>query len=188
MRRTLTRLAAVKPVRFLEAGAPTGLTGLHTHPTPRKALLYYYNSTLEKLQQIPSSSLFRQSTEALTRHRLKIVSAVEPEGYAEWKVKADKVIADHPDVFTRTEGQAAYRGGKYLLQTWNGQPFVVVKDEGIRDDLTEEWDGAADTSAELEGPRSSRERAKQVVISKPLPADYEKDVVYPEEPPLTAQQ
>jgi len=188
MRRTLTNLAAVKPSRYLEAGAPTGLTGLYTHPTPRKALLYLYNSTLEKLQQIPESSLYRQSTEALTRHRLNIVKGVEPEGYKEWKVKADAIIAEHPEVFNTPAGESAYKGGKYLKEVKNGEVFVTIKGEGYRDDLTEEWDGVEDTSAELEGIRTEAERRNQINITKPMPNDFAKDVKYEAEPPLTVQQ
>jgi len=188
MRRTLTNLAAVKPSRFLEAGAPTGLAGLHNHPTPRKALLYLYNSTLEKLQQIPESSLYRQSTEALVRHRLNIVKGIEPEGYAAWKEKADKIIAEHPDVFNTPEGETHYKGGKYLKEVKNGEVFVTIKGEGFRDENTEEWDGATDTSAELEGTRTTRERAKQVELTRPMANDFMKDVKFEAEPPLTVQQ
>lgn len=188
MRRTLTRLAAVKPNRFLEPGAPTGLTGLRTHPTPRKTLLYLYSSTLDKLQEIPESSLYRQSTEAITRHRLSIVDNVKPEGYEEWKIKAAKIVAEHPDVFNTPTGQTAYKGGRYLKETKNGRVFITEISEGPRDDLTEEWDGAEDTTAELEGTRTVQERASQVNITKPLPADFEKNIEYEAEPPLTAQQ
>merc|ERR1712093_219624 len=99
MRRSLRQLAAVKPSRFLEAGSPTGLTGLFTHNAPRSTLLYLYSSTLEKLKAFPESSLYRQSTEALTKHRMAIVSAVEPEGYKAWAEKARQTIKEHPEVF-----------------------------------------------------------------------------------------
>ena len=188
MRRTFRQLAAVKPGRYLEAGAPTGLTGLFTHPTPRKTLMYLYSSTLDKLKEIPETSLYRQSTEALTRHRLNIVSAVEPAGYAEWAAKAEQVMAEHPEVFNTPEGGVPYKNGKYLKEVKDGKVFVKTKDPGFRDELTEEWDGEEDTSAELEGARTTAERANQVNITKDLPLDYWKTVDLEAEPPLTVEQ
>jgi NADH dehydrogenase (ubiquinone) 1 alpha subcomplex subunit 5 len=70
--------------RTLQPGAPTGLTGLKTHPAPRSTLIYLYSSTLSSLQQIPETSVYRQATEALTKKRLDIVKAVKPPGYDEW--------------------------------------------------------------------------------------------------------
>merc|ERR1711964_775632 len=114
MRRSLRQLAAVKPSRFLEAGSPTGLTGLFTHNAPRSTLLYLYSSTLVKLKAFPESSLYRQSTEALTKHRMAIVSAVEPEGYKAWAEKARQTIKEHPEVFNTAEGSVAHDEGPQL--------------------------------------------------------------------------
>jgi len=141
MRRTFRQLAAVKPARYLEPGAPTGLTGLNTHPAPRSTLLYLYSSTLDKLKEIPESSLYRQSTEALTKHRMSIVSAVEPDGYKEWSEKAKKVIAEHPEVFNTPEGGVDYDMGRHLKILRDGKVFVRSKTDQEFDDMTEEWDG-----------------------------------------------
>ena len=100
MRRTFRQLASVKPARYLEAGTPTGLTGLHTHPSPRSTLIYLYSKTLDQLAQFPETSLYRQSTEALTKHRMEIVSAIEPEGHAAWKAEASKIISEMPEYAT----------------------------------------------------------------------------------------
>jgi NADH dehydrogenase (ubiquinone) 1 alpha subcomplex subunit 5 len=97
MRRTFRQLAAVKPSNYLEPGAPTGLTGLRTHPSPRSALVYLYSRTLDKLAQFPESSLYRQSAEALTKHRMSIVTSIKPERFEEWKQAAEKVVEAHPD-------------------------------------------------------------------------------------------
>ncbi|KAF2155019.1 hypothetical protein K461DRAFT_266348 [Myriangium duriaei CBS 260.36] len=96
MRATRTlRAVAQSSVKFLEAGAPTGLTGLLTHASPRPALISIYNLTLQKLQQMPESSVYRQSTEALTRHRLSIVEAVQPEGHSAWQGRVQKSLEEH---------------------------------------------------------------------------------------------
>lgn len=94
MRSSLRLLAVAKPSRFLEPSAPTGLAGLLTHPAPRTTLIHLYNTTLSKLSALPETSLYRQSTEALTKHRLAIIEATKPDGYAEWKQRAEKQIAE----------------------------------------------------------------------------------------------
>ncbi|KAK1755789.1 ETC complex I subunit conserved region-domain-containing protein [Echria macrotheca] len=93
MRRTFRLLASVKPARYLEAGAPTGLTGLYTHPSPRSALLFLYSSTLDKLRAVPEHSVYRQSVEALTKHRMALVEATVPPGHEEWASRARTVLA-----------------------------------------------------------------------------------------------
>ena len=64
----------------------TGITGLEVHSNPLPALTATYQSTLHLLESIPSASVYRQATEAITRHRLSVVekangdiSAVEKE-------------------------------------------------------------------------------------------------------------
>lgn len=51
----------------------TGITGLEVHPKPLPALKALYSETLLGLSSIPSSSVYRQATEALTNHRLQVV-------------------------------------------------------------------------------------------------------------------
>ena len=78
--RQATRLFA----KCLEAGRPTGLAGLFTHAAPRPALLAIYGQTLERLKALPETSVYRQSVEAITKHRLGLVQSVVPEGHREW--------------------------------------------------------------------------------------------------------
>ena len=59
-------------------GVPTGLAGIYKHPNPRPALVTLYNETLKTLKEnFPADSVYRQSTEALTQNRLKIVESEE---------------------------------------------------------------------------------------------------------------
>ncbi|KIK94837.1 hypothetical protein PAXRUDRAFT_827606 [Paxillus rubicundulus Ve08.2h10] len=53
----------------------TGITGLAVHPNPLPALTQTYQSTLSVLFSIPSTSVYRQSVEALTKHKLNIVQS-----------------------------------------------------------------------------------------------------------------
>jgi NADH dehydrogenase (ubiquinone) 1 alpha subcomplex subunit 5 len=188
MRRTFRQLAAVKPARYLEPGTPTGLTGLTTHPAPRSTLLYLYSSTLDKLKEIPESSLYRQSTEALTKHRMSIVSAVEPEGYKEWSEKAKNIIAEHPEVFTTPEGGVDHDGGRHLKVLRDGKVFVRSKVDKVVDDTTEEWDGEENLGPELEGTRTTEERKGQSVLGMERPGDDTKTITWDDEPALTAEQ
>jgi NADH dehydrogenase (ubiquinone) 1 alpha subcomplex subunit 5 len=145
MRAAARLFASIKPGQFLEAGAPTGLTGLLTHPSPRSSLLYYYTSTLDKLKQIPESSVYRQSTEALTKHRLQIVEQSKPAGWDEWQEKIKMQIADDPSIVD-------------VMQHSNGQTIVLPVDQGVDERArAAEWDGEAVQSFP-EGIRSAKER------------------------------
>lgn len=189
MRRTLRQLAAVKPSRYLEAGAPTGLTGLFTHPSPRSSLIYLYSSTLDKLSQFPESSLYRQSTEALTKHRLSIISAAVPEGHAEWSAKAKKTIAEHPEVFNTPAGGTPHDENKHVKVTKGGRQFVVSKTEKEVDDTREEWDSEEDTVGFSAGGVSEEEEAvDQPAVNPKRPGSDEKTILLDPEPQLTADQ
>jgi len=158
MRPSLRLLAAVKPARYLEAGAPTGLTGLLTHASPRSALIYLYRSTLDKLQAVPEHSVYRQSVEALTKHRLAIVEAVEPAGHAEWAEKALKLLEDQPELLGRRAD------GTYALEvqrTGGKHGFFIREIRPKRDDRDTEWDGEVNDGPTLEGTRTKEERAGQ---------------------------
>lgn len=130
MRATLRLLAKVRPSKYLENFAPTGLTGLTTHPNPRPSLIYLYTSTLEKLKSVPESSVYRQSTEALTRKRLNIVESVKPAGFDAWLQRVQAVVAENPDAYEparRPDGTYA-AAQKLQVETpegknWDGEIF-----------------------------------------------------------------
>lgn len=179
MRRTLRLLATVKPARFLEPGQPTGLCGLFTHHSPRSALLYLYSRTLDSLTSFPETSLYRQSTEALTKHRLAIVSGVVPEGYNEWKEKADIVMSENPGAFEqeeRVQGMDVSLEGKLTKEVANGQVFVKKRNVKEYDERDVEWDGEKAVKGGIEmGSRMKYE-------------DGMPKVEFPDEPMLTIAQ
>ncbi|KAG8531767.1 uncharacterized protein KY384_003403 [Bacidia gigantensis] len=111
MRPTVRLFAAVKAGagRYLEPGNPTGLTGLFTHPSPRSTLLYLYHSTLDKLQSFPDHSVYRQSAEALTNHRKRIIEEIKPAGLEEWQQRAKEKIEEYPHLFRQGESQHVYQ-------------------------------------------------------------------------------
>ncbi|KAI0409642.1 ETC complex I subunit conserved region-domain-containing protein [Xylaria palmicola] len=152
MRPALRLLANVKPARYLDAGNPTGLTGLYTHSSPRSTLLFLYSTTLERLQKFPESSLYRKSVEAQTKHRMAVVEAAVPPGYKEWAERAQKVIDENPAEFSTATGASAIRvvsGGSVFIHRTDPQP---------RDVRYQEWDGERDEGEGSEGLRGPEER------------------------------
>lgn len=218
MRRTLRLFASVKPVRYLEAGAPTGLTGLRTNPSPRSTLLYLYNRTLDKLADVPETSLYRQSVEAVTKHRLGLVQSVKPDGYDEWAAQARAVIQQHPEAFTHVEdtlpadlAEAAqsftHVTPKYMpAQTWSyleglsleGKPyylreeFIEPGDERVEDAF--DIERMETSSGEIEGEPIDEGEMKKIQESLAKAAQEDKKRVEPDvsflkqEPILTASQ
>ena len=177
MRPAVRLLAAVKP-QFLETGAPTGLTGLRTHPSPRATLSYLYNSTLDKLKRIPESSVYRQSTESLIKHRLGVVESIKPEGYEAYQERVRKQLEEQKDVI----GSA----GNAVLHSHGGNQYITVRHKGVKDDRLEEWDGEESREPPLEGTRTEEERTKDFERQA---ARSQRPVVEVEpEPQLTKEQ
>ncbi|TLS30824.1 hypothetical protein PpBr36_02854 [Pyricularia pennisetigena] len=187
MRRSIQKLASVKPHRYLEPGTATGLAGLRTHGSPRSTLLYLYSSTLEQLKAVPEHSVYRQSVEALTKHRMSILQSVVPPGHAEWAAKAKQKIEADPDFFhSAAEGPV---GGTSITRVdRNGETFLVRKNQQVRDMRDEEWDGEPNEGPELEGARSSEERSRQAQKMLRKAHDYSSRVDWEPEPQLTAEQ
>ncbi|KAE8151273.1 ETC complex I subunit conserved region-domain-containing protein [Aspergillus avenaceus] len=144
MRSTFRLLANVKSARYLEPFAPTGITGLVTHPSPRSTLIYLYTNTLQKLKAFPESSVYRQSTEALTRQRLQIVEATKPPGYEAWLERVKKAVGTEPERFAS------------LLRA-DGTYAAAQRDDGSDNPRGEEWDGEA-IEATTEGPARTPEQ------------------------------
>lgn len=157
-------LASVKAGRYLEAGNPTGLTGLFNHPSPRSTLLYLYGSILDKLKAFPEHSVYRQSTEALTKYRMNIIESIKAEGYEEWAKRAAEKVQKYPEAFQP--------GGKLEYSSSNGNEFVTTK--AFQD--------------EPEGTRSEEEEIGWAGLLKGRPQDYSKLVQWEPEPPLEASQ
>jgi NADH dehydrogenase (ubiquinone) 1 alpha subcomplex subunit 5 len=189
MRATFRLLAAVRPAaRFLEPGTPTGLTGLTTHASPRSTLLYLYTSTLEKLKAVPDHSVYRQSVEALTKHRMALVEGVLPPGYDEWSERAQKLVSEHPGEFAVAQKDDV-GGAKAIKLDRGGHAFVVHQIPVKRDMRYEEWDGEQDEGPELEGSRTIEEKEdlKHIFERRDI-ADVQQQVEWEPEPQLTADQ
>ncbi|KAK1925586.1 ETC complex I subunit conserved region-domain-containing protein [Papiliotrema laurentii] len=60
--------AAIKPLK-----ATTGITGLEPVADPLPVLRSAYQTTLNLLENLPSTSVYRQATEALMKHKLAVV-------------------------------------------------------------------------------------------------------------------
>ncbi|KAG9241189.1 NADH-ubiquinone oxidoreductase 29.9 kDa subunit [Calycina marina] len=187
MRRTIRQLAAVKPARFLEAGTPTGLTGLLTHASPRSSLLYIYNSTLSKLSKFPESSLYRQSAEAVTNHRLNIVKAVVPEGHKEFNEYLKGFASEHPELFTKSADALAAEGIEYKGHKIGDESFLVATVGEEYNEIETEWDGE-EVKTELEGTRTAEERKWQNNMGDKRRVSGQSAIKLKPEPPLTSDQ
>ncbi|KAI4123913.1 MAG: hypothetical protein LQ338_005060 [Usnochroma carphineum] len=174
MKVTARLFAAVKSDRFLTAGNPTGLTGLLTHPAPRTQLLYLYSSTLAKLDKLPAYSVYRQSAEAITKHRLSIVENTKPQGYDEWAQRAQKRVKEHPEVF----GEEADVSRIYVQ--------AMLTREKNRLDI--EWDGEKNLPPALEGTRTEEEKDTQQLRLQRAKSKGQELEDWENEPPLEASQ
>ena len=125
MRPALRLFAAVSKY---EPGLPTGLTGLLTHNSPRSTLLYLYSATLDRLQQMPEHSVYRKSTEALTKHRMRIVESTKPPGLAEWQQRVAPLVDAHPDAFRRVKALAGAKED-YNIVYREPEPEAQFRDE-----------------------------------------------------------
>ena len=178
MRAAARLLASVKNGRYLEPGTPTGLCGLLTHGSPRSALLYHYTATLDKLQQIPESSVYRQATEALTRHRLKIIEEAEPVGWLQWQQSIQDKIESDPDAFTYKKTSAGTVATPPAYEEFDPRSVHAA------------WDGEAPVQFPA-GIRSQAERAPHVKAFKG-DANYSPDrtinrIKLPSEPQYTVE-
>ncbi|KAL7915591.1 ETC complex I subunit conserved region domain-containing protein [Trichoderma velutinum] len=134
MRPTFRALAS-----YLEPGTPTGLTGLWTHKTPRSTLLYLYSTTLNRLQSIPETSLYRQSVEATTKHRMGLVEKIVPPGYEEWTLKAKELMRKYPHQFEAASDRVDGSGARTFK--FGNRVFVVGIEHDAGDVRSQEWNG-----------------------------------------------
>lgn len=176
MRASLRLLATLQKTQYLEAGTPTGITGLLTANSPRSQLLWLYNSTLDKLKSFPDHSVYRQSTEALTRHRMNIIESIRPEGLDAWQSRVAHLVNEHPAAFKRIEGQ---HGSNIVYAP--SQDTTQTVDQRIKADYK--------SKPNLEGPQNEEDVATRgQQMSKDLVAEDATALMVEPEPPLTTTQ
>ncbi|KAJ2455365.1 hypothetical protein EV183_000901 [Coemansia sp. RSA 2336] len=72
--------------------ATTGIVGLSVNPQARTQLIGLYKQTLDELKaKIPEKAVYRQSVEAITAYRLKIVEENEDPLLAEKLINAGQM-------------------------------------------------------------------------------------------------
>ncbi|KAK8210121.1 hypothetical protein M8818_003608 [Zalaria obscura] len=171
-------LAAVKQAQYLRAGEPTGLTGLFTHSAPRSTLIYTYHNTLEKLKAFPESSVYRQSLEALTKHRLQIVESVKPDGLEAWQQRIQEKVKAFPEAFKEVGSQAN-----------KSETNIVYKAWALEGMSTGSWEDEPVGKPELEGVRTMKERDDQAEqLGRDLGMESARIPRIEPEPALTAEQ
>lgn len=84
--------------QFLRGKHSTELTGLAVHPTPFSALESNYTQTLKFLESLPSESVYRQATIALTQQRFDALQQIQKQHQQTLNsgdaTKVEEVIAD----------------------------------------------------------------------------------------------
>ncbi|ODN90246.1 NADH dehydrogenase (ubiquinone) 1 alpha subcomplex 5 [Cryptococcus wingfieldii CBS 7118] len=71
-RATRVPCSALRPLK-----TSTNIFGLPVHQNPLPALTTIYTTTLASLTHLPSTSVYRQATEAITKHRMSIVEQAQ---------------------------------------------------------------------------------------------------------------
>ncbi|KAJ2760819.1 hypothetical protein IWQ57_006205, partial [Coemansia nantahalensis] len=72
--------------------ASTGIVGVPVNPAARARLLELYSTTLAEVKaKIPAAAVYRQSVEAVTAHRLKIVESNDDPAAIEQLVNAGQI-------------------------------------------------------------------------------------------------
>jgi NADH dehydrogenase (ubiquinone) 1 alpha subcomplex subunit 5 len=150
--------------------------------------MYLYSTTLMKLQQIPESSVYRQSVEALTKKRLAIVEAQTAPGHYAWLDTMRYRITEFQEkqkaagLETMAEN-LKYEGNEFYLASLGSREI---------DEREVEWDDEPVVEPTLEGPRSGAELAKeQAQIDKFAKTEEEKQrfrLKLDPEPLLTREQ
>jgi NADH dehydrogenase (ubiquinone) 1 alpha subcomplex subunit 5 len=186
MRSTLRLFAAVSrnTTLYSEPGLPTGLTGLFTHYSPRSTLLYLYSTTLDKLHTFPEHSVYRQSAEALTRHRMSIVESIKPAGLTEWQQRVSQLVDEHPNAFKRVNVSDGAKGEFNIV--YNAPPpenSFKTEDDAVN--------AAYKAKPQAEGPREQedrdvRDRGKE--LEKDIYGDEVRRLRVEAEPALTMEQ
>jgi NADH dehydrogenase (ubiquinone) 1 alpha subcomplex subunit 5 len=174
-----TRLFAA--VKYLQRGNPTGLTGLYTHGSPRPTLIYIYKRTLEALDKMPESSVYRQSVEALTKQRLSVIEKTIPVGFEEWRERIAKQLPDSDEELRKL--------APHFRKTADGTLCIMASYEKPIDEKTDAWDGEPRVPDFTEGPSIDDKSmaAKNAALQNPVTLTRGSVRVEPE-PALTAQQ
>jgi NADH dehydrogenase (ubiquinone) 1 alpha subcomplex subunit 5 len=179
--------------------APTGITGVLTHPHPRPTLIALYNHTLSLLQQLPEHSVYRQSTENLTKARLDIVSSVKPASYETYaSARTQSGLPEQPAlrdvgrfmrrILTHLEKSTDHQGNKYYVQSemkrWG--PILAEAASGSGSVLPDQTiDQASSTASQANFNAATPQKGQTLNASQIAAEDQEAPLL---EPQLTAEQ
>lgn len=119
-----------------------GITGLAPVQFPRPILLEKYNATLSVLSQMPTSSVYRKATEALTKQRIAIVEGTEDINEIEQRVGsglAEELIQIAQDELNLAQKMALWKPWEQLEEaapavgcqfTKCRQSLILFRDNG----------------------------------------------------------
>jgi len=139
-RSSLVYSCSPRPIKF-----STGITGLPPHPDPLPILRATYTSTLHLLSNLPPTSVYRQATEAITKHRLQLV---EKAGEDVKAVEGELGMVE--GILEEAKAEQALVGKMLEWKSW----VSLLKGRGGERELAEEGNlvlGQADGSLRWEG-------------------------------------
>ncbi|PPR06909.1 hypothetical protein CVT24_011599 [Panaeolus cyanescens] len=122
-----------RPV-FQAVKRTTGITGLAVHPNPLPELIKTYESTLTTVNALPQTSVYRQSVEALIKHKLNIVKTANGDISAAEKQLQEGQIEESLDI---ASDELALAGKMLEWKAW--EPLAEKPEPG-------QWDYAGETT------------------------------------------
>ena len=140
--------------------------------------MWLYNATLARLSAFPENSVYRQSTEALTRQRLRTVASVEPAGFQEYKDRIGNLL-----------GQSSGHTKQLIQQIIDGKGYEPIAGQDP-DEREVRWNGER-VEARTEGPATARDLETMPRLDEAESKREEVEESQPEiehEPQLTAEQ
>ncbi|KAI9228137.1 MAG: ETC complex I subunit conserved region-domain-containing protein [Piptocephalis tieghemiana] len=114
-----------RPLLTAYKKASTGITGLAVHPNPRAHLVSVYKDTLKSLERLPSHSVYRQATEALTSQRLGVVESTEDIS----KIEATLGAGQIEEVIVQAEDEAKLVPEMEKWKAWEPLEEIPPKDQ-----------------------------------------------------------
>jgi NADH dehydrogenase (ubiquinone) 1 alpha subcomplex subunit 5 len=179
--------------------SPTGITGVLTHPHPRPTLIALYNHTLSLLQKLPAHSVYRQSTENLTKARLDIISSIKPASYETYaSARAQNGLPEQPAlrdvgkymhrILSELEKKSTHEGNKYYvrceMKRWG--PILAEAAEGSGAVLPDQTIDQASSTTSQANFNAATPRAGQTLNESQIAAEDEDIPLL--EPQLSAEQ
>lgn len=113
---------------------------------------------------MPEHSVYKKSTEALTRHRMRIVEGIKPAGLQEWQQRVASLVDAHPDAFKRVKTMEGKSDSEFN---------IVYREPPPQDAFGEDLDARVNAEFKKPGIAAGAEFQEEVQTrGKELQRDY----------------